>query len=117
MTTDIDDNETDAPHDEAIEPEHHAHDGHSPSDSTFVKTFFFLAAVTALEVAISYIDIGAAFLPILLGLMILKFFTVVLVFMHVRYDAKIFGRLFYIGLALAVVVYVSMLMTFLFFDS
>jgi hypothetical protein len=37
--------------------------------------------------------------------------------MHIRYDAKIFGRLFYLGLGLAVFVYSAMLLTFHFFSG
>ncbi len=115
MTDTIDDTTEEATGDVADE---HAHDDHhGPTDAVFVKTFVFLAIVTALEVAASYVELGVAFLPILLGLMIAKFFTVVLVFMHVKYDAAIFGRLFYIGLALAAAVYLATLLTFQFFDS
>ena len=39
--------------------------------------------------------------------MAVKFFTVVLFFMHIKFDNKIFGRLFYIGLGLAVFVYIG----------
>jgi cytochrome c oxidase subunit 4 len=93
-----------------------AHDNHhGPSDKQFIGIFFFLAAVTALEVLVSYIDIGAFFLPVLLALMVLKFFTVVWYFMHVKFDNPLFGRLFYIGLGLAVVVYAGALSTFQFF--
>jgi cytochrome c oxidase subunit 4 len=93
-----------------------AHDNHhGPTDKQFIGIFFFLAAVTGLEVLISYIDVGPAFLPLLLGLMAVKFFTVVWYFMHIKFDAKIFGRLFYIGLGLAVVVYTGALSTFQFF--
>jgi cytochrome c oxidase subunit 4 len=93
-----------------------AHDNqHGPTDKQFIGIFFFLAAITAVEVAISYLDIGVAFLPVLLGLMVVKFFTVVWYFMHIRFDNPLFGRLFYIGLGLAVVVYVGMLSTFQFF--
>jgi cytochrome c oxidase subunit 4 len=101
-------------------PEAAAHDdahAHGPTDRTFVVTFFVLAAITALEVILSYADVGIFFLPALLSLMLIKFFTVVLVFMHVKYDNKIFGRLFYIGLGLAVFVYLVALMTFRFFGS
>ena len=101
------DHGTEAGHDE------HAH--HSPTDSQFIVIFFILAAITAVEVVVSYIDIGPFFLPVLLGLMAIKFFVVVLYFMHVKFDHKLFGRLFYIGLALAIVVYVGALSTFQFF--
>jgi cytochrome c oxidase subunit 4 len=95
--------------------DHGADVHHGPSDKQFVTIFFILAAITAVEVAVSYIDIGALFLPVLLGLMIVKFFTVVLYFMHIKFDNKLFGRLFYIGLGLAVFVYVAALSTFQFF--
>jgi cytochrome c oxidase subunit IV len=94
---------------------HDAHDHHGPTDKQFITVFFILAAITAVEVAVSYLDIGAAFLPVLLALMVVKFFTVVLYFMHVKFDAKIFGQLFYIGLGLAVGVYIAALATFQFF--
>ena len=102
--------ETSTAHDD-----HGADVHHGPSDKQFVTIFFILAAITAVEVAVSYIDIGALFLPVLLGLMIVKFFTVVLYFMHIKFDNKLFGRLFYIGLGLAVFVYVAALSTFQFF--
>ncbi len=109
--TDTLDTATDADHGSA----HDAPDHHGPTDKQFITVFFILAAITAVEVAVSYLDIGAAFLPVLLALMVVKFFTVVLYFMHIKFDAKIFGRLFYIGLGLAVVVYVGALSTFQFF--
>ncbi len=105
--TDNLDTTTDTGHDEA------AH--HGPTDKQFVTIFFILATMTAVEVLVSYIDIGPAFLPILLGLMAVKFLTVVLYFMHVKFDHKIFGRLLYIGLALALAVYGATLSTFQFF--
>ncbi len=101
------DHGTDAAHDE--------HASHGPTDKQFVTIFFILAVLTAIEVAVSYIDIGPLFIPVLLGLMVVKFFTVVLYFMHIKFDNKIFGRLFYIGLLLAVVVYTAALSTFQFF--
>ena len=91
--------------------------GHSLTDNQFVTVFLLLAAFTAIEVAVSYIDTGPFFLPVLLGLMITKYSTVVLYFMHVRFDTPIFGRLFYIGLGLAVAVYVAALSMFHFFNS
>lgn len=102
--------ETPAAHDE-----HGADDHHGPTDKQFVTIFFILAAITAVEVIVSYVDIGAFFLPVLLGLMVVKFFTVVLYFMHIKFDNKLFGRLFYIGLGLAVFVYAAALSTFQFF--
>ena len=91
---------------------------HGPTDGTFIKTAAVLALLTAIEVWLSYSGLSSRiFVPLLLLVMVVKFFTVVLVFMHIKYDAKIFGRLFYMGLFLAVGVYVAALMTFHFFDG
>ena len=74
-----------------------------------------LAAITGLEVALTYMHIGAAFMPLLLILMAIKFVMVVLEFMHLRHDAKIFHYLFWSGFGLAVAVYIGFLATFKFF--
>ena len=87
-------------------------------DRQYILVALVLAAITGIEVALTYIDIPhALFMTLLLTLMTVKFFTVVLFFMHVKYDAKIFGRLFYIGLGLAVFVYVVALLTFHYFSG
>jgi cytochrome c oxidase subunit 4 len=57
------------------------------------------------------------FLPALLILMAFKFFAVVLFFMHLRFDNRLFSILFYMGLVLAVGVYLVALFTFQFFSS
>jgi cytochrome c oxidase subunit 4 len=59
-----------------------------------------------------YVDIGKLFLPTLLVLMTVKFLLVVLFFMHVKFDAPLFGRIFWTGLILAVCVYLATLATF-----
>ncbi|HUF96545.1 MAG TPA: cytochrome C oxidase subunit IV family protein [Ilumatobacter sp.] len=112
---------TDTVHTDAAQVAHddHAdHDDHGLSDLGYVKVAIFLAAITAIEVALSYMvdDLGALFLPLLLGLMLLKFFMVVLYFMHLKFDNKLFSLLFYIGLGLAVGVYLAALFTFRFFS-
>jgi caa(3)-type oxidase subunit IV len=102
---------------DAAEADDHADEHHGPTDAFFVKTAIVLSIMTALEVAASYVELGPFFLPILIGLMLIKFFAVVLIFMHVKYDKAIFGQMFYMGLGLAVIVYVVALLTFQFFDS
>lgn len=104
--------------DDVHEAGHHldTHDGHHVHpDSFYVKVAAVLAALTALEVSTYYVDFGALFLPTLLVLMAVKFFMVAWFFMHLRDDAKIFGRLFWMGLFLAIAVYVGALATFQFF--
>ena len=51
----------------------------------------------------------------MLILMAIKFVLVVLFFMHLKWDSKLFGRLFWAGALLAVAVYVGALATFQYF--
>jgi cytochrome c oxidase subunit 4 len=99
--------------------EHHeAPEAEAHSDLVYIKVAVILAAITGLEVAASYAGwLGKAMLWLLLIMMVIKFFTVVLYFMHIKYDAKLFGRLFYTGIFLAVGVYVAALATFKFFGT
>lgn len=89
------------------------------SDFQYIKLAILLAVVTAVEVLLSYIkdDIGGLFLPSLLILMAFKFMAVVLYFMHLKFDNRLFSVLFYMGLGLAIGVYLVALFTFRFFDA
>lgn len=91
----------------------HAHEGHSHKHYYLVA--LALAILTGLEVALSYVDVGAAFMPLLMILMMIKFIMVVLEFMHLRRDAKLFHYLFWSGFILAILVYIGALATFKFF--
>lgn len=82
------------------------------SDAQYIKVALFLAVVTAIEVALSYVDVGAAGNPSLLILAAIKFVTVALYFMHLKWDNRILRRLFFSGLILAVFCYVIVLLMF-----
>ena len=71
--------------------------------------------LTAIEVSTYYVDFGPLMMPVLIVLMVIKFFTVVAYFMHLKFDNKLFSVLFYTGLFLAVCVYCGALATFQFF--
>ncbi len=98
---------------------HATEKAHGLSDIGYIKVAMALAAITAVEVGLSYMvdDLGALFLPLLLGLMVIKFFSVVLYFMHLKFDNRIFSVMFYTGFFLAISVYVAALCTFQFFGS
>jgi cytochrome c oxidase subunit 4 len=98
-------------------PQHGPKEHDHPKDSLYVVIALVLAVLTALEVSTYYLDFGALFLPTLLVLMSVKFWLVVQFFMHLKFDAKIFGRLFWTGLFLALGVYVAALATFQVFLS
>jgi cytochrome c oxidase subunit 4 len=98
--------------------EHQDQAGHAHKPNSFyIQVAAALAIVTGVEVALYYLDLGKWYLPVLLVLMVIKFVTVVSLFMHLKFDHKIFSWLFYSGLFLAVSVYIAALMTFRFFDG
>jgi cytochrome c oxidase subunit 4 len=90
-------------------PEHQDH----PTPAQYWKIAAFLALVTALEVAMYYIDreLGLGFLnaAILIPLSALKFLVVVGWFMHVRYEKPTISRFFTAGFVLAVALYLVVL--------
>ncbi len=95
--------------DEAGAPHHHKH----PTEGQYVLIALFLAVLTAIEVAVYYIEsLKAVLVPILLTFAVVKFTTVVAFFMHLRFDSRLFRRLFVLGLALAIFVFSIVLTTF-----
>lgn len=74
----------------------------------------FLAAVTAVEIAITYIPgfEGPALVASLIILGIVKFLTVVAFFMHLKYEPFTMNFMFYFGLAGAVAIFVAVLLAF-----
>ena len=61
-----------------------------------------LAVVTALEVAVFYIPaLSGILVPLLLVLSAGKFILVVMFFMHLKFDSKVFTAVFMAGLILA----------------
>jgi cytochrome c oxidase subunit IV len=93
----------------AQEPELAAH----PGPRQYVSVAVVLAIATAFEVGLYYLDLPHALLAsLLLFFAIIKFSLVALWFMHLRFDSKIFRRLFVTGLILAVAVYLIVLTIF-----
>ena len=84
-----------------------------PGERQYIGIAVILAAITAVEVAISYIDSLKDVRPfILIFLSIIKFALVVLWFMHLRFDSRTYSRFFMMGLAGAVTLFLIVLMTF-----
>jgi cytochrome c oxidase subunit IV len=87
----------------------HAH----PGPAEYVKIALILAVITGAEVGIYYMKLGTGVLTgLLLFFSVIKFAMVVLWFMHLKFDSKLFRRLFITGLALALSVYGVVLATF-----
>lgn len=97
----------------------HNEEMHASSDKTYVMVAIFLAAMTSLEVGASYGEssLGALYVPVLLIMMVIKFFTVAYYFMHLKNDPAMCKRVFFFGLSVAVIIYVSALSTLHFWAS
>ena len=102
--------------DTATDLEHGADEAHDhPSDWEYIKIAIILGILTAIEVAMFFLE-DTLNRPILfIGLsvlMIIKFFLVVAWFMHLRFDNALFWKVFTFGLTLAVAVYFIMFFAF-----
>lgn len=88
-----------------------------PSDLTFIKVALILAVITGIETSTYWWmdDAHDAAMITLFVMMGIKFFMILLWFMHLKFDSKLFSLLFYLGLFLAVGVYTVTLFTFQFF--
>jgi len=101
--------------DTTIDSAHGHDDGHAehPSDVSYMRIALWLAILTAVEVALYYFPPGAAEVPLLLGLMVVKFAIVASEFMHLRFDKRpLLTWVFVLGVAMAMAVYVAMMTAF-----
>ena len=103
--------------------EHHANVDHAamgiekehPTWSTYWKVALILTLITVVEVWIYYIPsivASRAFVPMLLIMSAVKFAIVVLFYMHLKYDARLFRALFTGPLIIAVVTLISLMFLF-----
>lgn len=84
-----------------------------PGPRQYVQIAVVLAVVTLLEVAAYYAEIGSfgfefprtALIFLLIVLMVIKFALVALWFMHLRFDSRLFMRLFVTGVVLALSIF------------
>jgi len=100
-----------------VEHDHADHD--HPTDATYWKVGGVLALLTALEVSTYWWPKewhkGTAVLLIIM--MVIKFATVALYFMHLKFDSKMLRRVFLTGIVLAVGVYIATLSAFTFWHD
>ena len=79
-----------------------------PGERTYIMVALILAIVTAVEVAIYYVEaLEDVLVPALLILSAAKFVAVVGYFMHLKFDDRRFRWIFVFGLAVAVACYVG----------
>jgi len=95
-----------------------AHTGRHPGPKEYIRIAVVLAAITAAEVVVYYIEGFKEFLiPVLFFFSFVKFTLVVLWFMHLRFDSRTYARFFVMGLAGAITLFLIVLLTFQVFSS
>jgi cytochrome c oxidase subunit IV len=96
----------------------HGHDqahAHHPTPRMYVMIGIILTVLTAIEVALYYVpgfEETVLFRPVMLTLSTGKFVLVILFYMHLRYDSKLFKALFYGPLIIAVITLFALMLLF-----
>ena len=89
-----------------------AHGEHHPSAREYIIVGLVLAAITAGEVALYYIDMQRGILLTNLAIAsVAKFAIVVLWFMHLKFDNRLFSYLFLTGLLGTIILFTIVLAT------
>lgn len=96
-----------------VDHESDAHGQHHPGDREYIRIAIILTIITAVEVAIYYIEGIRDFLvPLLIVLSVTKFAAVVGYFMHLKFDDKRFMLIFVAGLSISVAVIAALVVMF-----
>jgi cytochrome c oxidase subunit IV len=93
--------------DSTVKIDSHDHTHDHPTERDYVRLAIILTVITAVEVAIYYIDWmhdSGALVPTLIVLSTLKFVIVVAYYMHLKTDSAMFRWMFISGLVLALAV-------------
>jgi cytochrome c oxidase subunit 4 len=89
--------------------EAHAH----PRPRDYWVIAVILAVITAAEVAVTYVDaLDVALAPLLLTMAAAKFAIVVGWYMHLRYEAPLYRKLFLVGVVAAPILFGAVLFSF-----
>jgi cytochrome c oxidase subunit 4 len=88
--------------------DHEVDGGHShPTEMVYVKIAIILSIITAVEVAIFYIEaLDSILVPALIIMSAVKFVVVVGYFMHLKFDDRRLAWIFLSGLAMAFAVFI-----------
>ncbi len=86
---------------------------HHPGWQTYVVIGLILTIITAVEVAVFYIPtMHTSMAPILLTLSAAKFALVIMFYMHLKFDSRLFSTVFVAPLILAITVVISLFILF-----
>jgi len=79
----------------------------------FITLALWLAAITGVEIVLIFLPVSPVVMLTVLSLLsAIKFFAVILWFMHLIYDARLLFWLFFAGLALAFATFTAMIILF-----
>jgi len=70
--------------------------------ANYLGIFILLAVLTLIETLASYLQQAAIKLPVLIALSLVKAILVLLYFMHLKFDSRIFSYLFIAGCVLSI---------------
>lgn len=94
---------------EEVAPDTH----HHPGAMTYVVIGAILTVITGIEVGIYYMPaLHGVMVPLLLTLSAAKFILVVMFYMHLKFDSRLFSTVFVGPLLLAMTVVVSLIILF-----
>jgi cytochrome c oxidase subunit 4 len=97
---------------EALDAQGRGHGGHA-SPAFYWAIGGILTVITAVEVAVFYIPaLKSVLVPLLLALSAAKFLLVVLFFMHLKSDSRIFSGVFLAGMVLATFMTVALVILY-----
>ena len=97
----------------AVVLEHHASalaaEHPHPTPNKYIKIAVVLTVITAIEIAVFYLDaLKPVLAPVLLSLSALKFTLVAMFYMHLRFDSRLFSFFFGFGLLIAGTILIGM---------
>ncbi len=81
-----------------------------PTKPNYFAIFVILVVLTAIEVAVTYLPVPR--IPVLVPLAIAKAALVVLWYMHLKFDRRVFSVIFLIGVLMGVSLIISMIALF-----
>jgi len=89
-----------------------------PTPLTYFRAAIILIIITAVEVGIVYLPVlEPIMIPLLIGLSMVKFAIVVLFYMHLKFDHRLFSWMFLGGLTVALFAFITVLTLFQVFSN
>lgn len=94
------------------------HAEHHPGATEYVRIALVLTVITAAEVAVYYVpSLRPVILPILMVLSATKFALVVMFYMHLKFDNRLFSGFFVFGLVCAAFMITALITLFHFLSA